>query len=57
MLLRLHPKLDDIQAERRLRFVGIEGGLGAIEQHLAAFMARMRRGRKGSPTCVAGLGV
>ena len=39
MLRRMHTKLDDIQAEMRLRFTGIETGLAAIEQRLAAFRA------------------
>jgi hypothetical protein len=37
MLRRVPGKLDDIQTERRLRFTGVETGLAAIEQHLAAF--------------------
>ena len=39
MLRRVHGKLDDIQTEMRLRFTGVETGLAAIEQHLAAFHA------------------
>ena len=39
MLRRVHSKLDDIQSEMRLRFTGVETGLGAIEYHLAAFHA------------------
>lgn len=39
MLRRVHSKLDDIQSEMRLRFTGVETGLGAIEHHLAAFHA------------------
>lgn len=37
MLRRVHGKLDEIQTEMRLRFTGLETGLAAIEQHLAAF--------------------
>ena len=39
MLRRLHSKLDDIQGEMRLRFSGVETGLAALGQHLAAFHA------------------
>ena len=39
MLRRVHTKLDDIQAEMRLRFTGVETGLAALGQHLAAFHA------------------
>jgi tetrahydromethanopterin S-methyltransferase subunit G len=39
MLRRVHTKLDDIQAELRLRFTGVETGLAAIDHHLAAFHA------------------
>ena len=39
MLRRVHTKLDDIQAEMRLRFTGVETGLAALDQHLAAFHA------------------
>jgi hypothetical protein len=37
MLRRMHGKLDEIQAEMRLRFTGIETGLAAIEHRLVAF--------------------
>ena len=37
MLRRVHTKLDDIQAEMRLHFTGVETGLAALDQHLAAF--------------------
>lgn len=37
MLRRIHGKLDDIQTEMRLRFTGVETGLAALDQHLAAF--------------------
>ena len=37
MLRRVHGKLDEIQAEMRLRFSGVETGLAAIEHRLAAF--------------------
>jgi hypothetical protein len=39
MLRRVHGKLDDIQTEMRLRFTGVETGLAALDQHLAAFHA------------------
>lgn len=39
MLRRVHTKLDDIQAEMRLRFTGVETGLAALDHHLAAFHA------------------
>ena len=39
MLRRIHSKLDDIQGEMRLRFAGVETGLAALDQHLAAFHA------------------
>jgi len=39
MLRRVHTKLDDIQAELRLRFTGVETGLAAIDHHLVAFHA------------------
>lgn len=39
MLRRVHTKLDDIQAEMRLRFTGVETGLAAIDHHLAALHA------------------
>jgi len=38
-LHRVHTKLNDIQAEMRLRFTGVETGLAAIDYHLAAFHA------------------
>ena len=31
MLRRVHAKLDDIQAEMRLRFTGVETGLAALD--------------------------
>lgn len=37
MLRRGHGKLDEIQAEMRLRFTGVETGLAAIEHRLVAF--------------------
>ena len=37
MLRRMHGKLDEIQAEMRLRFTGVETGLAAIEHRLVAF--------------------
>ena len=37
MLRRVHSKLDEIQAEMRLRFTGVETGLAAIEHRLVAF--------------------
>ncbi len=39
MLRCVHTKLDDIQAEMRLRFTGVETGLAALDHHLAAFHA------------------
>lgn len=39
MLRRIHGKLDDIQTQMRLRFAGVETGLAALDQHLAAFHA------------------
>ena len=36
MLRRLHTKLDDIQAEMRLRFTGVETGLASLDHHLTA---------------------
>jgi hypothetical protein len=39
MLRGVHTKLDDIQAEMRLRFTGVETGLAALDEHLAAFHA------------------
>lgn len=37
MLRRVHGKLDEIQAEMRLRFTGVETGLAAIKHRLVAF--------------------
>ena len=37
MLRRVHSKLDEIHAEMRLRFTGVETGLAAIEHRLVAF--------------------
>ena len=37
MLRRVHSKLDEIHAEMRLRFTGVETGLAAIERRLVAF--------------------
>jgi hypothetical protein len=39
MFRPLHTKLDDIQAEMRLRFTGVQTGLAALDQHLSAFHA------------------
>ncbi|WP_058555574.1 hypothetical protein [Thiohalocapsa sp. ML1] len=39
MLRRVHAKLDDMQAEMRLRFTGVETGIAAIKHHLSAFHA------------------
>jgi hypothetical protein len=39
MVRRVHTKLDDIQAEMRPRFTGVETGLAALDRHLAAFHA------------------
>lgn len=39
MLRRLYGKLDEVQAEMRLRFTGVETDLAAVEQHMAAFHA------------------
>jgi hypothetical protein len=40
MLRPVHTKLDDLQAEMRLRFTGPETGLSAIEHRLAAAQAQ-----------------
>jgi ubiquinone biosynthesis protein UbiJ len=39
MLRRVHTKLDDIQAEMRLRFTGVETGLAAIDHAVDATRA------------------